>query len=217
MNSLIEYNVGGGYCHAWYSRRFLSPVKVQELCAPHSGLGLPCYVQWSSPIRRYSDFLVQISVKRYLRRERLMELIEQGKSIACLEELTESDLGCPPPRLSSDNSYEWDLSSLDEDIDYTEGGGLIGPSRFLQRQSQQYWLFEYIRRLWNDDHEVVFEAIVLGWIPGDKKTYAIYIYELGLEYRIPSPADLTPGMKLKLKVDKVVPRIHQLNFVRINA
>lgn len=224
MNSLLEYNLGGGYCHAWYSRRFLSSVDVQETCAPHSGLGLSSYVQWTSPIRRYSDLLVHNSVKRYLRRERLYQLIQQGQPIP--DDLTESDIGCPVPRLTDDNSkdisdnpaYAWDTSSLDSDIDYREGAGLIGASRVLQRQSQQYWLFEYIRRLHDDDPDVTFDALVLGWVPGppNKKQYAIYVYELALEHKFSSPVDHRPGDKLKLAVAYVIPRNHQLHFVQVN-
>ena len=45
MMDLLSHNVGGGYCHAWYARRFLSPVKVCEEAGSHSGLGIDCYVQ----------------------------------------------------------------------------------------------------------------------------------------------------------------------------
>eukprot|EP00957_Ditylum_brightwellii_P151697 11552432-Ditylum_brightwellii.AAC.1 len=39
-----------GYCHAWYSRRFFKPVRVEESMESHAGMGLDCYVQWTSPI-----------------------------------------------------------------------------------------------------------------------------------------------------------------------
>ena len=81
MMDLLEYNIGDGYCHAWYSRRFLSPVKVTPFFNPHSGLGLECYAQWTSPIRRFSDLQVHAVVKRYLRRQKVMELLSQGQSL----------------------------------------------------------------------------------------------------------------------------------------
>lgn len=61
LMSLLEYNVGGGLCHAWYVRRFLQNVRVTEQQAPHAGLGLKSYVQWTSPIRRLSDLHVSLS------------------------------------------------------------------------------------------------------------------------------------------------------------
>ena len=50
---------GGGFCHAWYARRFFKPVTVSDMDKPHYGLGLDCYVQWSSPIRRLGDLQVR--------------------------------------------------------------------------------------------------------------------------------------------------------------
>jgi exoribonuclease R len=220
MNSLIEYNIGGGYCHAWYSRRFLSPVQVVENCAPHSGLGLQCYVQWTSPIRRYSDLLVHIIVKRYLRRNRIHELIEEGASDIEALGLLAEDIGCCLPRRTGPSVYEWDISSLDEDINFSEGAGLMGAARMLQRQSNQYWLYEYIQRIHRNDPDTTFEAVVLGYAPGidsSKKQYAIYIYELGFEYRYTSPINLAPGVKLKLRVSTISPRTGVLTFVRTNA
>ena len=61
---LMEQNAGNGYCAAWYSRRFFNPVVVSEKPNRHSGMGLDCYVQWSSPIRRYGDLQVN-SFKTY--------------------------------------------------------------------------------------------------------------------------------------------------------
>ena len=54
---------------AWYERRFFSPAVVDTKGGRHAGLGVEGYVQWSSPIRRYSDLQVHMSVKRYLRRQ----------------------------------------------------------------------------------------------------------------------------------------------------
>jgi exoribonuclease II len=49
------------YPHAWYARRFFNKVIVSEEIGPHYGMGLDCYVQWSSPIRRFTDLQVKIS------------------------------------------------------------------------------------------------------------------------------------------------------------
>jgi len=218
MMSLMEYNIGGGYCHAWYCRRFLSPVKVQEECAPHSGLGLSCYVQWTSPIRRYSDLLTHVSVKRYLRRQRVQALLSKGHGLKELD-VTAEDIGCPlPQRIGSDtHDHDWDLSDMDADIDFREGGGLMGAARLLQRNSEQYYLFEYIRRIHEHDPDKTWDAMVLGFSgSGDnsEKQYAIYIYELGLEYRMTSPVNLDQGTELKLKTSIISPRAGQLAFVR---
>ena len=54
------YNMGKRYPHAWYARRFFNRVDVSEDPGPHFGMGLDCYVQWSSPIRRITDLQVSI-------------------------------------------------------------------------------------------------------------------------------------------------------------
>jgi hypothetical protein len=221
MNSLLEQNLGDGYCHAWYSRRFFSGVKVLESCAPHAGLGLSGYVQWTSPIRRYSDLMVHCTVKRFLRRKQIHGLILEGKSLEGLN-LTVGDIGCRPPLCIDPEShkYQWNPEPMDEDIDYSRGAGLMGAARTLQRLSEQYWLFEYVRRLHASDPEKTWDALVLGFAGlGDKgkKQYAIYLYELGLEYKFSSPIDLNSGVKLQLRVSLINPRAGQLAFVRTNC
>jgi exoribonuclease II len=232
LQSLREDNVGNGLCYAWYIRRFLEPVKISETPSPHSGLGLDCYVQWSSPIRRFSDLQVHASVKRYLRRKRIQQLLlsKDGESISTLPEGIEpSHLGWPEDALADKENggllanVKLTTSDLDQDMDFLEGIGLIGAARTIQRQSQQYWMFEYIRRLqqkksdsnMTGSNKVIFRAVVLGCIDPERQQYAIYVPELGLEHRYVSPIRLDPGKKLNLAVDTVFPRTGLLTFVRV--
>lgn len=216
MIDLLESNVGSGLCHAWYTRRFLGSVSVTEIKMPHSGLGLECYVQWSSPIRRFSDLQVHASVKRYLRRRRVYELLQSGQPIP--EGVSAFDLGIPPEamgngRLSKDAVTADDLGN---DINYMEGVGLIGAGKRLQRQSQQYWLFEYVRRLKETDPDTTFSIVVLGCVDPEKSQFAIFVKELGLEHRYTSPGGrLEPGTELLVKVDNIQPRSGLLSFVLV--
>jgi len=214
MLDLLEYNVGNGYCHAWYYRRFMQPMKVMEMPRPHAGLGLPVYVQWTSPIRRFSDLLVHISVKRYLRRKRVYELLKEGVDLPL--EITAVDLGFPPGsvcqgKITIDGVEE---SELDQDINFLEGIGLIGAARLLQRRSHEYWLFEYVQRLRTRNPDLIYTAIVLGMADPEKNQYAIYVEQLGLEHRYSAPGPLNAGTKLQLKVDKISPRGGILSFVQ---
>jgi len=210
-NDLLESNAGDGYCHAWYSRRFFQPVKVSETLAPHHGLGLDCYVQWTSPIRRFGDLQAHSAVKRYIRRKRINELMEEGKPLP--PDLSEVDIGCQipvPVKVDDDGrilEYECDSTSIDEDIDFKVGQGLIGAARQLQRKSQQYWLFEYISRLQNEDPDkAVFDAVVLGCADYERNQYAVYLPELGLEHRyLSQKGSMDPGDKLRLKAASVYP------------
>jgi hypothetical protein len=108
-----------------------------------------------------------------------------------------------------------DRDDLDQDLDFHSGIGLIGASRTLQRQSQQYWLYEHVRRLRENDPDTIFTVLVLGCVDQVKRQYAIYVYELGLEHRYTSPAGkLNIGITLTMKVDRVSPRTGILSFVR---
>jgi exoribonuclease R len=215
MDDLLSHNVGEGYCHAWYARRFLSPVKVDESAIPHSGLGLDCYVQWSSPIRRFGDLQVHCAVKRYLRRQRVFELLNEGAPVP--EDITSVDLGCDVSLFrKGDDIYETE-DALDEDIDYAEGAGLSYASRILQRTSQKYWMLEHIRRLKDQDPRKEFEALVLGCTNPARRQYAIYIYELGLEWKYASPSGLQAGMRLRMQIASVLPQNGQLTMTRMDA
>ena len=217
MMELLEYGVGHGFCQAWYARRFFESVSVTEMMLPHSGLGLDCYVQWSSPIRRFSDLQVHASVKRYLRRRKVYELLENGQKIPA--GITALDLGLSDDVIEHDGTFSADSVTsdmFDQDVDYLEGVGLIGAARTLQRQSQQYWLFEYVRRMRENDPETTFTGVVLGCVDPAKHQYAIYVKELGLEHRYSSPGGrLNIGADMPLKVHSVSPRSGLLSFVRV--
>lgn len=214
---LLEHNVGDGYCHAWYGRRFLQGARVLDSRMPHAGLGLSSYVQWTSPIRRFSDLQVHACIKRYLRRHKVYELWRAGEEIPV--ELNALDLGLPRNYQNEDGRLvlpaETTTQMLDQDIDFMEGGGLLGAARTLQKKSQQYWHFEYIRRIFVADPGKVYDAVILGIVDPEKRQHAIYVNELGLEHRYTSPRGiLDPGVKLKLLVDDVSPRQELLSFVR---
>ena len=216
LMNLLEDNTGGGYCHAWYMRRFMEPVKVTETKLAHAGLGLSSYVQWTSPIRRFGDLQVHASLKRSMRRKRIYEMIRDGVPLP--DGLSASDLGFEPTAWNPNGKLVAESingHSLDQDINCLEGAGLIGAARTLQRQSQKYWHFEYIRRLWEEQPDKTYEAIVLGCADPVKDQFAIYLVDFGLEHRYTSPSGrLDSGMRLQLRVDKVSPRSGILYFVR---
>ena len=214
-----------GYCHAWYARRFFEAVRVTNRMQPHYGLGLDCYVQWSSPIRRFGDLQVHASVKRFLRIARINQLMRLGKPIP--PAINPSDIGCVVPKVLEDSKDESGLITkylIDEEsrhltssnlsIDYRKGLGFIKAARILQKKSNEYWLFEYIRRcVDNSDNDIEFEVTILALVDPDRYQYAIYVHELGLEHRyLSQTGELKPGSKLLMKVDSVSPRYGLLTF-----
>ena len=204
LQNLKETN--NGYPHAWYFRRFFKPVKVTKDHKPHFGLGLSCYVQWSSPIRRFGDLQAHTAIKRYLRRKRVNKLLRDGSNIP--SEITAMDLGCELP------SPDGNKSKTVDPIDYKVGQALGGAARFVQRNSQQYWMFEYIRRMVSESaDEVSFECVVLGCVDPERLQYAVYAKELGLEHRYLSEmGSLKVGQSIWLKVANVNPRMGLLTL-----
>lgn len=57
--------------------RFLERSQLRTRAAPHFGMGLPCYTTITSPIRKYSDFLLHRLIKAKLRGEQLPQVEEQ--------------------------------------------------------------------------------------------------------------------------------------------
>jgi len=216
--------VGDGYCHAWYARRFFNPVKITPELQHHTGLGLDCYVQWTSPIRRFGDLQVHAAVKRCLRKKRLNALMRSGHAIP--SSLTSSDLGCPVPVGVEDSKdatgkYTEYLTSVtgedgeqEDKIDFKKGIGFVKAARNVQNKSKEYWIFEYLRRKKESDTtDVVFEALVLGCVDPRRFQYAIYVHELGLEHRYLSEVgSLTIGETIYLKVKSTTPRHGLLTF-----
>ena len=199
-----------GYPQAWYARRFFNKAIVSEEYGGHFGLGLDCYVQWSSPIRRLTDLQVHSAVKRYLRRKKVNQMLREGAVIPT--QLSDNDLGYKIENIS--NSDENRRNHIDL-IDYRAGLGKIFSARPIQFSSSRYWRYEHVRRLVeeSDDDEVAFECVVLGCINTDRLQYAVYLYELGLEHRYVSPSGkLEDGQRLRVKVESVNPRIELLKL-----
>ncbi len=66
-------------------KRCLSRGHLGTTPAPHFSLGLPCYVQATSPIRRYNDLLVQRQLLAHQQGQPVLEEAELGALLAELE------------------------------------------------------------------------------------------------------------------------------------
>ncbi|KAL7462093.1 hypothetical protein ACHAXS_005377 [Conticribra weissflogii] len=228
------YAMNKRYPHAWYARRFFNSVQVSEDAGPHFGMGLTCYVQWTSPIRRLTDLQVHGALKRYLRKKRINLLFRKGIPIPA--DITSMDVGCDISRLkeyinaascskdgdeelensikSSDNVKEsFEFHTVDH-IDYSSGLGMIFAARPIQSSSSNYWHLEYIRRLVDESvDEVMFESVVLGCVNPERFQYAVYVYALGLEHKyVSETGKLEEGKKLWLKVSSINPKMGLLTF-----
>ena len=132
--------------------------------------------------------------------------------------LTHVDLGCPVPILdSSTGEYHvyGDQLTIDSDIDYDSRATVLLAARTLQRQSQRYWLLEFLRRRKDKNQKVTYDALILGCIDPERRQYAVYLYELGFECKYSTPlGSLRAGDIIPLKVTTVFPRSGQLILSR---
>ena len=169
LDMLRDNHVGGGYCQAWYARRFFYPVKISDEPSKHYGLGLESYVQWSSPIRRFSDLQAHAAIKRYLRIQKINSLLQQNQPLPT--DLRSSDIGgiALPADATTSTSTELDV------VNVREGMAYVSAVRLLQRQSEEYWLHQYTQEnFMNSD----LECLVSACVDPARLQYAIYIYEL---------------------------------------
>ena len=193
---LRENQQGGGYCAAWYIRRFLEAVSVSDDPLPHSGLGLECYVQWSSPIRRFADLQVHAAVKRHLRAKYLNSLVWKQEPL--------------PEAIDLE-----DAVGIGDEINYKQGLAQMKISRRVQNESNRFWLYEYLRRRveYDTTGEVSFEAVVLGCIDTQRLLYVVFIHELGHEARyVSQKGKLKEGDQLWLKCQNINPRMSLITW-----
>ena len=196
---------------ARYARRFFESVRVSDRILPHYGLGLETYVQWTSPIRRFTDLQVHAAVKRYLRINRIRQIQQDGQSIP--ESLRDCDVGLPIKDINSVVLTQ--MKTMQEfEIRFDKGSGFLNAAKVLQKKSKEYWLLEYIRRHEKSSHSSgQYEAVVLGCTDPRRLQYAIYIHKLGLEHRyLSEKGQLRIGETLWLTVASVSPRQGLLTF-----
>jgi exoribonuclease R len=213
-NALLEYNMGDGYCQAWHFRRFLNPVAISEDPAPHAGLGIDCYVQWSSPIRRFTDLQVHTAVKRYLRRAKACESFAQGKTLP--PEIQWSDLGLPHGAIKEGKLMcRVPKEDLDNDINYLDGGGIVKVVRNVQNQTSNRWMNEYFQRIKEADPQRTFKAIVLGCPDPQKNQIAVFIDELGFEHRMTGHNGVSVGDTISVQIGRVAPEAGVLELHQV--
>ncbi len=75
-------------------RRLLKPSQQKTTAAPHSGLGLPLYVQVTSPLRRYGDLLTHQQLRAHLRNDVSLSAGQLGQRLAEAGENTRNIRQC---------------------------------------------------------------------------------------------------------------------------
>lgn len=102
-------------------RKFMKRSQTTTIGGPHSGMGLPVYTRATSPLRRYSDLLVQQQIRLYL----------AGLPLLTEEDILEGTASCESVTgrvvLSERSSnMHWKLVYLSEHPDWKAEGIIVG-------------------------------------------------------------------------------------------
>jgi exoribonuclease-2 len=74
----IQDKISSGLAGSWQMRRCMRPRVLSTKPGKHQGLGLEIYTQVTSPLRRYTDLLVHIQIRSFLR----------GNKTLCADEIS---------------------------------------------------------------------------------------------------------------------------------
>ncbi|MEN9361313.1 MAG: hypothetical protein RL095_2848 [Verrucomicrobiota bacterium] len=155
--------------------RGLRKSRLQTQCGVHAALGVAAYTQATSPLRRWSDMLVQRQIAAVLQ-------------------------GQPPPL------DEGRLAATVEDIE-RQGGEV----REAQKQAEQYWLLEYLRRNYLG---AVMPARVVGRLPGGLNAE---LEQLCTRFKFSTPQRLQIGERVLLRLDTCEPEKGLALFVYVET
>ena len=104
----------------WYLVvRRLPPADLDTVPGAHAGLGVPAYIQSSSPLRRYHDLVVQRQIGRYLRAGEPLYSTEAISEVAQRAEVQLREIR----RLEEERNKYWFLKHLKQRIQREESPG----------------------------------------------------------------------------------------------
>ncbi len=111
----------GNLASMFQMRRFLKRSQVTTSPGPHSGMGLPVYTRATSPLRRYSDLMVQQQLRQYL----------AGAPLLSEEDILEGTASCESVagKVSSAERFSnlhWKLVYLKENPQWQGEGVVVG-------------------------------------------------------------------------------------------
>lgn len=111
----------GNLASMFQLRRFMKRSQVSTIPGPHSGMGLPVYTRATSPLRRYSDLMVQQQFRLYL----------SGRELLSEDDILEGTASCESVsgRVNSSersSNLHWKLVYLAEHPDWQGRAVVVG-------------------------------------------------------------------------------------------
>jgi exoribonuclease-2 len=157
-----------GPCRSWLAIRSTFPSQISSTAQPHGGLGLDCYVQATSPVRRYSDLALHHQLKAHLRGDAL-------------------PFPAPDANLDAESG-----GGTSEILRLAQDGGKV--SKLLERSANDYWLREFLRRRAGEPVSV----LVLSGDRRRTDLYKLLLLELGGIITYTSSRPLALGSQFEL-------------------
>ena len=118
--------------------RRMPPADVGTVPAPHGGLGVPAYVQATSPLRRYSDLIMQRQISGYLRSGQASYSKEVVASVAHRSDVQVRELA----RLEEDRKRHWFLKYLKQSLAADDEDGVFFQAIVLDNPPRRGALLE---------------------------------------------------------------------------
>ena len=77
-----DVEIGDGALKQYLMLRRFAPAQSGNTAAPHGGLGVPAYIQATSPLRRYPDMVMQRQITHYIRHGEPLYGVDEITSVA---------------------------------------------------------------------------------------------------------------------------------------
>ena len=124
----------------WYAIiRRLTPAEIGTSPAPHGGLGVPVYIQATSPLRRYPDLVMQRQISQYLNTGEPLYKTDEVSSVAQRADVQLRELS----RIEEDRRRYWFLKYLKLGIDDGSLSELF-PATVLENQPNRSAMLDLV-------------------------------------------------------------------------
>ena len=130
--------VAEGPLRRFLTMRRLLPADVNTTPSPHGGLGVPAYIQATSPLRRYPDLVLQRQISHFLENGRPLYSTEEISSVAQRAEVQLREL----TRLEEDRRRYWFLTYLKRRLARDNGAHALFEAVVLENQPRRPALLE---------------------------------------------------------------------------
>ena len=137
-----EYGSLGGMPegpYRWYlMMKRLPPADIGTVPLAHGGLGVPAYIQVTSPLRRYPDLVMQRQISRYLESRVPQYSTEEIASVAGRADVQLRELS----RIEEDRRRYWFLKLMKGQVEESDGQDVVFDAVVLENEPRRIALLE---------------------------------------------------------------------------